>query len=90
MFFNAYIGYDRSDKDMEGRKCTCPEEGENVDYLTGEGSSLPCMHDMNGLGGYPYICCRNCMYCQKVTTAEETTKFDMETTLSNNKEENIS
>ena len=39
--------------------------------------------DMNGMGGYPHLCCKNCMYCQKVTTAEETTKFDMETTIGN-------
>ena len=82
-FYDAYIGYDRSEEEMKGRKCTCPETGENVDYLTGDGSSLPCMHDMNGLCDYPYICCKNCMYCQKVHRAEETTHLDMETTLNN-------
>lgn len=64
-FFDSYIGYDRTDEEMEGRHCTCPEENEDVDPITGDGSSWPCMHDMNGLGDYPHICCRNCSWFQK-------------------------
>ena len=63
MFFDAYIGYDRTDEEMKDRHCTCPETGTPDEY--GDGSSLPCMSDMNGLGGFPDLCCRNCIYCTK-------------------------
>ena len=65
LFFNSYIGYDRTEEDMEGRVCTCPEENENVDPITGDGSSWPCMSDGNGMDGYPTIRCCNCIWCQK-------------------------
>lgn len=64
MFYDAYIGYDRTEEEMKGRTCTCPETGHPDEF--GDGSSLPCMSDMNGLYGYPAITCRNCSYCQKV------------------------
>lgn len=63
MFTEAYIGYDRTEEEMKGRTCTCPETGNPDEF--GDGSSLPCMSDMNGMCGYPEIHCHNCVYCQK-------------------------
>lgn len=63
MFTEAYIGYDRTEEEMKGRTCTCPETGNPDEF--GDGSSLPCMNDMNGMCGYPEIHCRNCVYCQE-------------------------
>lgn len=63
MFADAYIGYERTDEEMKDRVCVCPETGHPDEF--GDGSSLPCMSDMNGLCGYPYIRCKNCSYCVK-------------------------
>lgn len=62
-FYDAYIGYDRTEKEMEGRVCTCPENPEADEW--GDNSWLPCMSPANGMLDYPCICCKNCMYCQK-------------------------
>jgi hypothetical protein len=61
---DAYIGYERTEEEMVGRHCTCPEN-PNVDEW-GDNSWLPCMAMDNGMFGNPEIICRNCMYCQKV------------------------
>lgn len=63
-FYDAYIGYDRTEDEMEGRRCTCPENPDVDEF--GDNSWLPCMHDMNGLCGYPFVRCRNCAYCEKI------------------------
>jgi len=59
---DAYIGYDRSEEEMKGRVCTCPETG-NPDEV-GDGSSLPCMSPINGMLGHIDLHCSNCSYCQ--------------------------
>lgn len=61
MLNSCYIGYNRTDEEMENRVCSCPETGSPNEF--GDGSSLPCMSDFNGLMGYPEITCRNCIYC---------------------------
>lgn len=63
MFSDAYIGYDRTDDEMQDRVCICPESGNPDEF--GDGSSLPCMSDMNGMLGYPNLKCCNCVYCVK-------------------------
>ncbi len=62
-FIDCYIGYERSEEDMKGRKCSCIETGNPNEF--GDGSSLPCMSDMNGLMGYPDLHYANCIYCIK-------------------------
>lgn len=59
----AYIGYDRTEQEMEGRVCTCPENPE-VD-VWGDNSWLPCMSPINGMCGHIAVRCCNCLYCQK-------------------------
>ena len=61
MLNSCYIGRNRTDEEMENRVCSCPETGNPNEF--GDGSSLPCMSDFNGLIGYPEITCRNCIYC---------------------------
>ena len=63
MWYDAYIGRERTPEEMKGRRCTCPETGNPDEF--GDGSSLPCMHDMNGMCGHPEIHCANCCYCEK-------------------------
>lgn len=63
MFSDAYIGYDRTEEEMKDRVCTCPETGNPDEF--GDGSSLPCMSEMNGMFGYTEIHCSNCAYCVK-------------------------
>lgn len=48
-----------SEKEMEGRVCSCPETGQPDEF--GDGSSLPCMSmeiDNN-------LSCNKCIYCIK-------------------------
>ena len=63
MWKDAYIGYERTTEQMENCHCVCPETGNPDEF--GDGSSLPCMNDMNGLLGVE-IKCSNCIYCQKI------------------------
>lgn len=59
----AYIGYDRTEEEMEGRVCTCPENPDADEW--GDNSWLPCMSPINGFDGHATITCKNCLYCQK-------------------------
>ena len=61
MLNSCYIGRNRTNEEMENRVCSCPETGNPNEF--GDGSSLPCMSDFNGLMGYPEITCRNSIYC---------------------------
>lgn len=55
----AYIGYDRTEEEMKGRVCTCPENPEVDEF--GDNSWLPCM----SMCEHIEIRCDNCLYCQK-------------------------
>ena len=55
----AYIGYDRTEEEMKGRVCTCPENPEANEW--GDDSWLPCM----SMCEHIEITCKNCLYYQK-------------------------
>lgn len=60
-YLNAFRQTELSEKEMQDRTCTCPEN-PNADKW-GDNSWLPCMSPANGVFG-PELHCNNCIYCQ--------------------------